>query len=86
MVPDGILELWAERKPANNGWRSTDCAFVAEAMVSQAYDVRTIEMQHGFVGFDFAHLMVQAIRASGAEASRLIEANPAESAAPLGGY
>ena len=65
MIPNGILKLWEEKKPAINGWLSTDSTFVAEIMAQQGYDSLTIDMQHGFVGFDAARLMLQAMRASG---------------------
>lgn len=65
MVPNGILKLWAEGKPVINGWLSTDSAFVAEIMAAQGYDSLTIDVQHGFSGFDAAKVMLQAMRASG---------------------
>ena len=65
MVPNGILKLWAEKKPVINGWLSTDSSFVAEIMAQQGYDSLTVDMQHGFVGFEAARLMLQAMRASG---------------------
>ena len=65
MVPNGIRALWAEGKSALNGWLSTDSPFVAEIMAAQGYDSLTIDLQHGFVGYDAARGMLQAMRASG---------------------
>lgn len=65
MIPNGIRALWAEGKPALNGWLSTDSPFVAEIMAAQGYDSLTVDLQHGFVGFDAARGMLQAMRASG---------------------
>lgn len=64
MVPNGIRKSWAEGRAVINGWLSTDSAFVAEVMADQGYDSITIDLQHGFSGFDAARPMLQAIRAS----------------------
>lgn len=65
MVRNGIRELWAAGKPVINGWLSTSSAFIAEIMAAQGYDSLTIDLQHGFVGYDGARPMLQALRASG---------------------
>ncbi len=64
MVLNGIREAWAEGRSVINGWLSTDSAFVAEIMANQGYDSLTIDLQHGFSGFDAARPMLQAMRAS----------------------
>ena len=64
MVPNGIRALWSEGKAAINGWLSTDSPFVAEIMAAQGYDCLTIDLQHGFVGYDAARGMLQTMRAS----------------------
>ena len=65
MKPNGIRALWAANKPVLNGWLSTSSPFVAEIMAEQGYDSLTIDLQHGFVGYEAATSMLQAMRASG---------------------
>ena len=65
MVPNGIRKKWAEGKSVINGWLSTSSPFVAEIMAAQGYDSLTIDLQHGFVGYEAATAMLQAMRASG---------------------
>jgi 4-hydroxy-2-oxoheptanedioate aldolase len=65
MMPTTLRNLWREGKPAINGWLSTSSAFVAEIMAEQGYDTLTIDLQHGFVGYESATAMLQAMRASG---------------------
>jgi 4-hydroxy-2-oxoheptanedioate aldolase len=65
MIKNKIRELWAEGKPVLNGWLSTSSPFVAEIMAAQGYDALTIDCQHGFVAYEAAAHMLQAMRASG---------------------
>ena len=65
MVPNGVKLRWAEGRPVINGWLSMACAFSAEIMAAQGYDALTIDLQHGFVGYEAATTMLQAMRASG---------------------
>jgi 4-hydroxy-2-oxoheptanedioate aldolase len=65
MIKNKIRELWAAGKPAINGWLSTSSPFVAEIMAAQGYDALTIDCQHGFVAYEAATGMLQAMRASG---------------------
>ena len=65
MIPNGIRHKWAEGKPVINGWLSIASPFVAEIMAAQGYDSVTIDLQHGFVGYEVATSMLQALRASG---------------------
>jgi 4-hydroxy-2-oxoheptanedioate aldolase len=60
-----LRSLWESNKPVINGWLSTSSSFVAEIMASTGYDSLTIDIQHGFVGYDGATAMLQAMRASG---------------------
>ena len=64
MQPNTIKTLWAEGKPALNGWLSMACPFTAEIMAAQGYDALTIDLQHGLVGYEVATTMLQAMRAS----------------------
>ncbi|MFT3987500.1 HpcH/HpaI aldolase family protein [Aestuariivirga sp.] len=59
-----VRELWSSGKPVINGWLSTSSSFVAEIMAAQGYDSVTIDLQHGFVGYEQATAMLQAMRAS----------------------
>jgi 4-hydroxy-2-oxoheptanedioate aldolase len=65
MIKNKLKQIWAEGKPAINGWLSTSSPFVAEIMAAQGYDALTIDCQHGFVGYEAAAHMLQAMRASG---------------------
>ncbi|MDE2444576.1 MAG: 2,4-dihydroxyhept-2-ene-1,7-dioic acid aldolase [Alphaproteobacteria bacterium] len=65
MQTSKLRTLWNEKKPVINGWLSTSSSFVAEIMAGQGYDSLTIDLQHGFVGYDSATAMLQAMRASG---------------------
>jgi 4-hydroxy-2-oxoheptanedioate aldolase len=65
MQTSTLKSLWNAGKPAINGWLSTSNSFVAEIMAAQGYDSLTIDVQHGFVGFDSVTAMLQAMRASG---------------------
>ena len=58
--------LWAQGKPAINGWCSIGNRFTAEIMAAQGFDSATIDMQRG--ALDYSHLLplFQAMRASGA--------------------
>jgi 4-hydroxy-2-oxoheptanedioate aldolase len=66
MIPNGLKRLWAEGRPALNGWCSIGNPFTAEIMAAQGFDSVTVDMQHG--ALDYSHLlpMLQAMRASGA--------------------
>ena len=65
MVPNGIRVNWAAGKPVINGWLSMASSFGAEIMAGQGYDALTVDLQHGFVGYESATGMLQAMRASG---------------------
>jgi 4-hydroxy-2-oxoheptanedioate aldolase len=65
MIANGVRKKWADGKAVINGWLSTSSAFVAEIMAAQGYDSLTIDLQHGFVGYEAATAMLQAMRASG---------------------
>jgi len=65
MIKNGIRKLWANGKPALNGWLSIGNAFTAEIMAAQDYDSLTIDMQHGALDYSAALPMMQAMRASG---------------------
>jgi 4-hydroxy-2-oxoheptanedioate aldolase len=64
MTSSKLRDLWKAGKPVINGWLSTSSSFVAEIMAAQGYDSLTIDLQHGFVGYDQATSMLQAMRAS----------------------
>lgn len=65
MKLNNIKSRWSENKTVLNGWLSIGNAFSAEIMSQQGYDSLTIDLQHGFVGYDDAKTMLQAMRASG---------------------
>ena len=63
MVRNGLKELWAEGRPALNGWLSIASPFVAEIMAGQGYDTLTIDLQHGALDYSAMLPMLQAMRA-----------------------
>ena len=66
MKPNRLKERMLAKDPTLlNGWLTLGSVAAAEVMSRQAWDSLTIDMQHGFVGFDAARLMLQAMRASG---------------------
>ena len=60
-----LKELWANGRPALNGWLSIGNSFTAEIMAAQGYDSLTIDIQHGALDYASALTMFQAMRASG---------------------
>jgi 4-hydroxy-2-oxoheptanedioate aldolase len=66
MIPNRLKQLWAEGKPAINGWCSIGNSFTAEIMAAQGFDSITIDMQHGALDYSHVLPMFQAMRASGA--------------------
>lgn len=66
MQKNKLKQLWADGKPALNGWCSIGNSLTAEIMAAQGYDSVTIDIQHGALDYGDALLMLQAMRASGA--------------------
>lgn len=66
MIPNKLKSLWAEGKPALNGWCSIGSPFTAEIMAAQGFDSVTVDMQHGALDYSDLLPMFQAMRASGA--------------------
>ncbi|MCE7028891.1 HpcH/HpaI aldolase family protein [Jiella avicenniae] len=64
MVRNRLKALWAEGRPAVNGWLSIASPFVAEIMAGQGYDSLTIDLQHGALDYSGALPMLQAMRGS----------------------
>ncbi len=64
MRANRLKELWAEGRPALNGWCSIGNAFVAEIMAAQGYDSITIDLQHGALDYAAALAMLQAMQSS----------------------
>jgi 4-hydroxy-2-oxoheptanedioate aldolase len=65
MRANKVKGLWAEGKPALNGWLSIASSFTAEIMAEQGYDSLTVDLQHGALDYQAALAMFQAMRASG---------------------
>ena len=65
MIANRLKALWAEGKPAINGWCSIGNPFTAEIMAAQGFDSITIDMQHGALDYSNVLPMFQAMRASG---------------------
>jgi len=65
MKRNNVKKRWDEGQTVLNGWLSVASAFTAEIMAEQGYDALTIDLQHGFVGYEQATHMLQAMRASG---------------------
>ena len=65
MIENLIKSAWARGEATVNGWLSIGNPFTAEIMAEQGYDSLTIDVQHGFLDYNDAKGMLQAIRASG---------------------
>ena len=65
MTINNLRKVWAEGRPALNGWCSIGNPFTAEIMAAQDYDSIFIDMQHGALDYSNALPMIQAMRASG---------------------
>lgn len=64
MIHNPIKALWAQGKPAINGWLSIGNGFTAEIMASAGYDSVTADLQHGAFDYHAMLGMFQAMRAS----------------------
>ena len=61
MRPNRLRELWADDKPAINGWLAIPSSFSAEVMAHQGWDTLTIDLQHGVIDYAALVPMLQAI-------------------------
>jgi len=61
MRPNRLRQLWAEDKPAVNGWLAIPNSFSAEVMAHQGWDSLTIDLQHGVIDYAALVPMLQAI-------------------------
>lgn len=64
MFKNPLKEVWAEGRPAINGWLSVASPFVAEVMAASGYDSLTIDLQHGALDYSAMLPMLQAMRAA----------------------
>jgi 4-hydroxy-2-oxoheptanedioate aldolase len=64
MRENRLKALWAEGRPAINGWCSMPGGFGAELMASHGWDTVTIDTQHGVIGYSEMLVMLQAISTS----------------------
>ena len=46
-MPNTVKQLWAEGKPAINGWLAIPSGFSAEVMAQGGFDSITVDLQHG---------------------------------------
>jgi 4-hydroxy-2-oxoheptanedioate aldolase len=61
MRANRLKALWAQGKPAINGWCSMPGGFSAELMAQQGWDCVTIDTQHGVIGYGEMLAMLQAV-------------------------
>jgi 4-hydroxy-2-oxoheptanedioate aldolase len=61
MRPNRLRQLWAEDKPAINGWLAVPSSFSAEVMAHAGWDSLTIDLQHGVIDYTSLVPMLQAI-------------------------
>jgi 4-hydroxy-2-oxoheptanedioate aldolase len=64
MRTNALRALWAQGKPAVNGWLAIPNSFCAEVMAHQGWDTLTIDMQHGLIDSAALVPMLQAIQAT----------------------
>lgn len=65
MIKNALKQKWADGHSTMNGWLSIGNAFTAEIMAAAGFDSLTIDVQHGFLDYSEACVMLQALRASG---------------------
>lgn len=65
MFVNKLKQMWAEGRPAINGWLSIGNPLTAEIMAGQGYDSVTIDAQHGALDYSAVLPMLQVMRASG---------------------
>lgn len=65
MLTNRLKDIWAEGRPAINGWCSIGNPFTAEIMAAQGYDSLTVDWQHGALDYSDLLPMFQAMRGSG---------------------
>lgn len=61
-----LRALWQTDQTALNGWLHIPSSWSAEVMARQGFDSLTIDLEHGFAGFETALAMIQAIGGAGA--------------------
>lgn len=61
MFINPLRALWERGDVPINGWLSIPNAWTAEIMASSGYDAVTIDMQHGYMDYETAFAMLQAI-------------------------
>lgn len=59
-----LLSLWAEGKPACNGWVTVPHAVLAEAMAVAGWDSVTLDMHHGFIDLPDLVNLIAALQAA----------------------
>ena len=64
MISNALKKKWAKGQATLNGWLSIGNSFTSEIMAEQGYDSLTVDIQHGFLDYNDAKTMLQAIRAS----------------------
>jgi 4-hydroxy-2-oxoheptanedioate aldolase len=64
MISNTLKKKWANGQATLNGWLSIGNSFTAEIMAELGYDSLTVDIQHGFLDYNDAKGMLQAIRAS----------------------
>jgi 4-hydroxy-2-oxoheptanedioate aldolase len=64
MRDNKLRTLWAEGKPAVNGWLAIPNSYCAEVMAHQGWDTLTIDMQHGLIDDAALVTMLQAIQST----------------------
>lgn len=65
MIPNKLKQTWSAGGATINGWLSIGNPFTAEIMAEAGYDSLTVDIQHGFLDYNDAKGMLQALRASG---------------------
>jgi len=61
MRENHLRTLFAQKKPALNGWASIGNSFVAELLADSGFDSVTVDLQHGLFSIESAVPMLQAI-------------------------
>lgn len=66
MFTNPLRSIWARGEVPVNGWLSIPNAWTAEIVASSGYDAVTIDLQHGYMSYETALAMLQAVGNTGA--------------------
>lgn len=64
MESSALKQLWRADRPVVNGWLQINSTWSAEIMAHAGFDSLTIDMQHGFAGYETMFTQIQVINST----------------------